>query len=297
MYPSPISQYVRPETLRDALACAQSARGEFMFIAGGMSLMQAMKSRLVAPECVIDLNGIEELKGMVTRGDKILIGGMTRYRAVAENAERLVPFDAVTDAASRVGDRQVRNRGSVGGSIAWNHVNACMPVAALACAAQVHILRGTGSEEQMAIDDFQVGPLTTALDEGDLLTGIELEIPERAAGSAYRKWGIVQDALPVIGVAVYRELDRHGQCARARFAIGGLPSGPQRCGDVEARLVEGIDLEDPRARRGCARIAADVAEPDDDPWISSDYKRHLIERLGGEMLERAFHRARERMNG
>ncbi|NNL99714.1 MAG: carbon monoxide dehydrogenase, partial [Gammaproteobacteria bacterium] len=114
MYPAPIEHYFKPATCAEASRMARDAQGECMFIAGGMSLMQAIKSRMLAPDCLIDLNGISELKGITREDGVIRIGAMTRYRAVVENAAALTPFDAISDAASHVGDRQVRNRGTVG---------------------------------------------------------------------------------------------------------------------------------------------------------------------------------------
>jgi len=292
MYPAPIEQYHRPRSVHEARQAAVDAQGESMYLAGGMSLMQAIKSRIISPGCVIDLNDVDELKGISEVDGVIRIGAMTRYRTIAENAASLGPFQALSDAAANVGDRQVRNRGTLGGSLAWNHINACSPIAALASGASLEILRNNGASETVGIDDFLLGPLTTDLDEGDLLLSVDLDPPNAAAASAYRKWGIVQDAVPVIGVGVFLELDPGGRCARARFAVGGLPNGPQRSTDAEARLTEGLDLDDSAALRSCAATAAAQLETDSDPWISADYKDHLIERLGTEMLITAVKRAR-----
>jgi CO/xanthine dehydrogenase FAD-binding subunit len=180
----------------------------------------------------------------------------------------------------------------VGGSLAWNHIHACSPIAALACGASLQILRSSGASETVGIDDFLLGPLTTDLNDGDLLLSVDLDLPNAAAASAYRKWGIVQDAVPVIGVGVFLELDAGGSCALARFAVGGLQNGPQRSTDAEARLTDGLDLDDSAALRSCAAAAAAQLETDSDPWISADYKDHLIERLGTEMLIKAVKRAR-----
>jgi carbon-monoxide dehydrogenase medium subunit len=292
MYPAPIEKYHRPKSAEEARQAAIDAQGEYMYFAGGMSLMQAMKSRMISPDCVIDLNDIDELKGISTTDDIIRIGAMTRYRDIAEKAAALGPFQALSDAAANVGDRQVRNRGTLGGSLAWNHYHACSPIAALACGASVNILRSSGTSETVAIDDFLLGALTTDLDDADLLLSVDLAPPDAAAASAYRKWGIVKDAVPVIGVGVFLELDSSGLCARARFAVGGLATGPQRSPDAEARLTGGLDLDDTAALRSCAAAAAAQIETESDPWISADYKNHLIERLGTEMLLKAVQRAR-----
>lgn len=292
MYPVPIKQYFRPRSTEEARQIAADADGEFFFVAGGMSLMQAMKSRMVAPDCLIDLNFINELRGIQVSGKQIRIGAMTRYREVVESKKMLGPFAALSDAAAHVGDRQVRNRGTLGGSLAWNYISACTPVATLACGATIEILRSSGTTDLVSIDDFLQGLMTTALNEGDLLTSIQLQTSNSASGSAYLKWGIVTDALLVIAVGVYLELDSAGKCSSARFSVGGLSSGPKRSAAAENQLASGVDVADHKALRGCAAAAAAEFETHDDPWVSADYKTQLIVQLGTEALIKAVARAR-----
>jgi carbon-monoxide dehydrogenase medium subunit len=255
--------------------------------------MQAIKSRMIAPDCLIDLNSIDELRGIEVGADTIRIGAMTRYREVVESAARLKPFDALSDAASRIGDRQVRNRGTLGGSLSWNYITACTPVAILACDSRIEILRKNGAMETLQIDDFLIGPMTTALDDGDILTAIVLRKPGGICGSAYRKWGIVTDSLPVISVGVFLELDGAGKCSAARFVVGGLDSGPQRSATAEKKLSAGADVTNVQALRECALAAAEELSTASDPWISADYKTQLIGQLGTEMLIKAAARARD----
>jgi carbon-monoxide dehydrogenase medium subunit len=270
------------------------AEGDVIFIAGGMSLMQAIKSRLLTPDCVIDLNRLDELKGISHRDNTISIGAMTRYRDVASNRNNLAGYEALCDAAEHVGDRQVRNRGTVGGSLSWNYVSACTPVAALAVDAEVEILRGkNGKIEKLGIDDFQKGPMETALEEGDLLLRVNLPLSKTPSGSAYKKWGVVKDALPVIGVGVYIELSKPDKCSKARFAVGGLSSGPARSHKAEDALLNGNPADNDYIERAVL-AAADEIETDSDPWISAEYKTNLIKTLGVEVLERTLSLAKER---
>jgi carbon-monoxide dehydrogenase medium subunit len=295
MYPSRIEQYHRPATVDEARAAYVSAGGEAMYIAGGMSLMQAMKSRVVSCRTLVDLNHVDELRGVENSGGRIRIGSMTRYRAVAEARSALGPFQALADAAEHVGDRQVRNRGTVGGSLAWNFVVACTPVAALACGAVVSILRVDGRRESVAIDDFLQGPMTTALGEGDLLLGIEMPVRANPASSAYRKWGVVEDALPTVGVAVLVELNSASSARDCRIAVVGLPGGPARATRAEMRL-QAARLDDPSALAACAKEAAEECETATDPWIPATYKSHLVERLCLEMIGTAVRRARSQLS-
>ncbi|MEX2525262.1 MAG: xanthine dehydrogenase family protein subunit M [Gammaproteobacteria bacterium] len=295
MYPAPISEYYLPTTLEDAIRMYKDAEGEVTFMAGGMSLMQAIKSRLITPDCIIDLNRIQELKGISIDDNSITIGAMTRYKDVAAGRNHLLTYEALCDAAEHVGDRQVRNRGTVGGSLCWNYVSACTPVASLATGAELEILRaGNGNTEKLVIDDFLRGPMETALEEGDLLLSIKLPKSSAAAGSAYKKWGVVKDALPVIGVGIYVELNSTDKCCSARFAVGGLADGPQRSRNAEQVLMDG-NISDSDCLQEALVAAANEIETVSDPWISAEYRSHLINSLGAEVLETSLNLARGRL--
>lgn len=292
MYPVPIEHYYRPQTIQEASDLANSVDGEAFFIAGGMSLMQAVKSRLIAPDCLIDLNSVEELRGISTDNGEIRIGAMTRYREIAGYADSIAPYQALSDAATHVGDRQVRNRGTLGGSLSWNYVSACSPAATLACGAKLEILRGDGNHETIEISEFLVSPMVTALEQGDLLTKVILPEHEGKGGSAYKKWAIVKDAVPIVGVAVFLGLDSSGKCNSARFVVGGLDDGPQRSSAAEDLLTDGCDIADPSSLARCADAAADEISTSDDHRVSAAYKSQLIRQLGTEMLVTASERAR-----
>jgi aerobic carbon-monoxide dehydrogenase medium subunit len=296
MYPSPIREYHSPKTVEEALALYAELEGEVMFIAGGMSLMQAIKSRLAAPDCLIDLNQVAELSGINTANGTVSIGAMTRYKDIAASRDILSPFDTLCDAAAHVGDRQVRNRGTIGGSLCWNYIAACTPIATLAATGELEVLRRSrGTVEKILIDDFLQGPMETALEDGDILLRVNFTRPLGAAGSCYKKWGIVTDALPVIGVAVYLELESENKCSKARFAVGGLSEGPKRSSQAEAKLLN-TDISQPQNINEAAKLAAEEIETASDPWISADYRTHLIERLGTEVINTSLILARDRLS-
>ncbi|MBT5674119.1 MAG: hypothetical protein HOJ07_00385, partial [Rhodospirillaceae bacterium] len=127
MYPAAIEDYVRPGTVSEALATlGKYEAGDAIFMAGGQSAMQAVKTRLLRPRCVIDLQAVAELQGVSAGGDGVRIGPMTRYAALATEGSFNGAYQALNDAAARIGDRQVRNRGTIGGSLCWNYVAACL---------------------------------------------------------------------------------------------------------------------------------------------------------------------------
>ncbi len=137
MYPAAIGEYVAPATVDEALKAWAGAAGDAHFIAGGQSLMQAVKSRLVQPDCLIDLANVGELGGISADAGGVHIGPMTRYRDIAGDSQLDGAYQALRDAATRVGDRQVRNRGTIGGSLCWNYIAACMPPTVIGLGARI----------------------------------------------------------------------------------------------------------------------------------------------------------------
>ena len=164
--------FERPAALADAVKLAEAGGKP---LAGGQTLLASMKLRLSAPEQLVDLGGIKELTGIRKDGDAIVIGAMSRHLDVANNAEVKAAFPALADLASRIGDRQVRAMGTLGGSVANNDPAACYPSAVLATGATV-----VTSKREIAADDFFQGLFTTALEEGELITAIRFPIPKRA---------------------------------------------------------------------------------------------------------------------
>ena len=288
MYPSPIDDYHRPSTIQEAVSAISNGGDEAFFIAGGQSLMQAMKARLVQPRCLVDLQGVAELQGVSYNGS-VKIGAMTRYVVLANETGLAPAYAAIVDAAAHVGDRQVRNRGTIGGSVCWNYLAACMPAVALGLGAKMNLMSNGGSERALSADDFIGAPLETAREDGELLVSLELPKPPAGAGSAYKKWALLTDGLPVIGACVYVETDG-GKCTKARVAFGGLASGPKRSEAAEGKLV-GCAAGDGEAIGAAMDAAAGELETQGDLWADPAYRKHLIVTLGAEMAATAFGRA------
>ncbi len=290
MYPAPIDEYVRPATVSDALAAlGRYDEGDAVFVAGGQSLMQAVKARLVRPRCLIDLQAVDGLSGIDAGADGLRIGPMTRYVEIAGHGGLGGAYGALGDAASHVGDRQVRNRGTIGGSLCWNYVAACMPPVAIGLGATLELTAADGSTRSLAAEEFLGGPLETAREENEILTAITIPAAAGNAGSAYKKWGLVTDALPVIGVCVSLAV-ADGRCAAARVAVGGLATGPQRASAAEAALA-GTAAGDAAAIGAAMEAAAAEIETQHDLWADSDYRKQLIRSLGAEVAGSAFARA------
>ena len=290
MYPAVIEDYVAPTTIDAALqALAEHGEGAH-FIAGGQSLMQAVKARLIRPTCLVDLQHVAELKGIAVDGTGVRIGAMTRYREVAADGRLDGAYQALRDAASHVGDRQVRNRGTLGGSLCWNFIAACMPPTAIGVGAELELVARDGARRTVAAEDFLGSPLETDRRDDELLAAITLPPAPANTGSAYKKWGLLTDALPVIGVCVSLQTDGSGVISGARFAVGGLESGPRRSPAAEAGLV-GKSAEDAGGIAQAVAAGAAEIEVQGDMWADRDYRKHLIGALGADVVAIASARA------
>jgi aerobic carbon-monoxide dehydrogenase medium subunit len=288
MYPSVIHDYRRPNSIQEALAAVGNGDGEALFIAGGQSLMQVLKARLAQPHALVDLQDVAELKGVRINGG-VRIGAMTRYVEFARETGLAPAYAALIDAAAHVGDRQVRNRGTIGGSICWNYIAACMPVVALTLDATMNLVSSSG-ERSVPAQEFIGAPLETTRRDVELLVSLQLPPPPSNAGSAYRKWSLISDGLPVIGACVYVETDASGACTKARVGFGGLATGPKRSPAAEARLV-GCAAGDDDGVADAMAAAAEELETQGDLWADPAYRSQLMRTLGATMAATAFRRA------
>ncbi len=216
--------YARPSSLSDALAGVQTP--EAKLLAGGQTLLAAMKLGLAAPEALIDLADVPELKGLRIEADTIRIGAMTTHAEVAANADvqRLIP--ALADVAHHIGDRQVRHRGTLGGSLANNDPAACYPAAVLGLGATIHAQLGSHSRS-IAADDFFKGLYETALTEGEIITAVSFPVPVRAAWQKFK-----QPASRFSLVGVFVSSGPQG----VRVAVTGAGACVFRAGELEQRL-------------------------------------------------------------
>ena len=191
-------------------------------LAGGQSLLPSMRLRLANPEKIIDLNSIPELAGICRDGNALVIGAMTRHADVAASAEVKAAIPALADLAAHIGDRQVRARGTLGGSVANNDPAACYPSAVLGLNATV-----ITNQREIAADAFFVGMYTTALEEGEIITAIRFPIPQRAA---YLKFRQPASRFSLVGVFV-AQTD-----GGVRVAVTGAASCVFRHAGLEAAL-------------------------------------------------------------
>ena len=245
--------YEAPASVADAARLA-AAGGKPM--AGGQSLLPSMRLRLANPGQVIDLNGIPELAGIRREGNALLIGAMTRHMDVAASSEVKAAIPALADLASHIGDRQVRARGTLGGSVANNDPAACYPSAVLGLSATVITNR-----REIAADDFFVGMFTTALEEGELITAIRFPIPKRAT---YLKFKQAASRFSLVGVFVAQTE------GGVRVAITGAASCVFRHAGLEAALNQSF------TPASAAAVKIDASDLSADIHASAAYRANLI---------------------
>ena len=217
--------YAKPATVADA-ARAASANGAKL-IAGGQTLLASMKLGLSAPEALVDLCAVADLKGISVSGGVVKIGAMATHAAVAANAEVQQAIPALADLAGKIGDRQVRNRGTLGGSLANNDPAACYPAAVLGLGATVHTHSATGGRD-IAADDFFKGMFETALAEGEVITAVSFPVPEKAG---WQKFKQPASRFSIVGVFVSKGSQG------TRVAVTGAGASVFRASALEAKLA------------------------------------------------------------
>lgn len=221
--------YVKPSSIDDAVAAL--ADEEAQAIAGGQTLVPTLKARLASPSQLVDLSGIAEMKGIcIDDAGNIVIGGGTRHTEVETSAEVRRVYPALAELAGRIGDPQVRNRGTIGGSVANNDPAACYPAAVLGGNATV-----ITNAREIAADDFFDGMFTTALEAGEIVTGVRFPVPERAA---YAKFIQPASRFALTGVFVAKFADG------VRVAVtGAWEEGVFRWSEAEQALSSTFSAE------------------------------------------------------
>lgn len=245
-------EFVKPASLADAIAAL--GREGAQALSGGQSLLPSMKMRLNQPEALVSLTGIAELKGVLVNGDEVTVGGATPHAVVAR--ELATAYPAMAGLAARIGDPAVRNRGTIGGSLANNDPAACYPAGVLASNGVI-----VTDRREIAVDDFFMGMFTTALEEGEIITSVRFMIPKRAA---YAKF--IQPASRFSLTSVYVAEYWDG----VRVAITGASTeGVFRWSEAEAALSESFT---PEAIAGLTMPAGDLIS---DLHGTAEYRAHL----------------------
>jgi carbon-monoxide dehydrogenase medium subunit len=272
MYASPF-QYHRAGSIAEARQLLAAHPGAKL-LAGGHSLLPLMKLRLANPEALIDIGSIAELKGITATQDGFRIGAATPHAAIAASSHLATGCAVVNDTAGRIGDPAVRNRGTIGGSLAHADPGADLPGVLVAIGASIEVIGAAGTRT-IAADDFFQGLMTTALDEGDIVTAIRVRRLKKGEGAAYAKFPHPASRYAVIGAAACIALEK-GVCTSGRVVVSGLLPRPTVLSSVEKALV-GAKLDEAAIAAASGRAGEDLGgDIIGDSFASAGYRRGVV---------------------
>jgi carbon-monoxide dehydrogenase medium subunit len=277
----PPLDYACPVSLSEAVALLASHDGDAKAIAGGQSLMPMLAFRLLAPKLLVDLRKLSELRERRTSAEGVRLGAMVRWRDIEDDNELAAAHPLLREAVRHVAHYQIRNRGTVGGSIAHADPAAEMPGIAVTCDAEIAIV-GSAGVRAVTARDFFLGALSTVLEPDEIIT--EIRLPPWPAA---RRWGFKEFArrrgdFAMAGAALFYDLDANGKAANAHVGIIGVGDCPRRLSEVEA-VLNGSGVDETTIARA-AQVTSAVVDAQDDIHASAAYRRALA----GTMVERAL---------
>jgi aerobic carbon-monoxide dehydrogenase medium subunit len=280
--------YIAAKSLDEAISLLAKHKDDAKLLAGGHSLLPAMKLRLMQPKVLIDLGRIKDLSYIKEEGGQIRIGAMTTHFQVeiSDLLRRACPL--LPETASHLGDMQVRNKGTIGGSLVHSDPAADWPAAILAVGAELVATSAKGDRAIQA-SDFFVEMLTTALQPGEVLREIRIPTGKGKVGQAYVKVRHPASGFAVVGVAVNLSIDG-GKCQSAGIGITGVSPKAYRAGNVEGAL-KGASL-DAKTLAAAAAQAADGVDVNSDLYASAEYRKQLASVYTRRALEAAVSRAK-----
>jgi aerobic carbon-monoxide dehydrogenase medium subunit len=271
--------YEAPESLEEAIRMLHENGEDAKLVAGGHSLLPLMKLRLAAPTVLIDLRKIPGLHGIQRDNGSWRIGPMTRHVDLQDAPE----LGLASRAARLIADQQVRNRGTIGGSLAHGDPASDLPAVLLACDGEVAV-RGTGGDREIAAADLFEDYLTTSLRQDEVITSVRLPVLD-GYGTGYQKFTRRAEDWAMVGVAAVVKKADDGSCADVRIGLTHMAATPVRAISAEDAL-RGSAL-DARAIAAAAEHAAEGTEPPGDLNATPEYKRHLARVLTRRALEEA----------
>ena len=288
MFPAPF-EYHRASSVKDALSLLGRFGDDAKLLSGGHSLLPMMKLRLAQPAHLIDVGGIRELGFIREEAGKIVIGAATTHNQVETSELLRAKLGLLAECAAEIGDVQVRNRGTIGGSVAHADPAADYPAAVLALEAEVKLESASGARSVKA-SDFLVDFLTTALKPGEILTQLSFTPQAAGTGHAYLKHRQPASGFAIVGVAAILKLDAGGNCESARVAVTGLGAKAFRAKPVETALAGKAPSAE--AIAAAATHAADGVDPMSDIHASADFRAELARVYTRRALEQALSRCK-----
>jgi len=285
----PVFEYTAVRSVDEAVAELAQHGEAAKLLAGGQSLMPLLNMRLAAPGRLIDLNWVRELAYIAVRDGGVAIGAMTRQRAVETSAVVAAQVPLLADVLPWVGHFQIRNRGTIGGSLSHADPAAELPAVAVCLDARFTV-RGPAGERVLEAGEFFRAPLTTALDPTDLLTEVWFPVTPRGPGAAWVEFARRHGDYALVGVGAVVTV-AGGRIGEARLALTGVGDTPVRARDAEA-LLAGKPLT-PSLLADAAEAVRRAIDPGGDIHATPAYRRHVAGVLAGRVLRLAAARAKE----
>ena len=272
----PAFEYASPESVEEAVLLLSAHPGEAKIISGGQSLLPTMAYRLAQPRLLVDLGRIASLARVEIGETEILIGARTRWADIERDPQLLQAHPLLVEAIRHVAHYQVRNRGTVGGSLAHADPAAELPGIAVACDATLRVI-GPGHERTIEADAFFLGPLSTSLAQDELILSIHFPVWPKDRRWAFQEFSRRAGDFALAGIALFYDHDANGRMSNVHIGAIGACQRPRRLFQAEAAL-EGRLAEDAAIERAC-QAAHDEVDPTDDIHASATYRRSLIATL------------------
>jgi carbon-monoxide dehydrogenase medium subunit len=277
-------EYARPDTLDETVALLASHQGEAKIIAGGQSLMPMLAFRLAAPRLLIDIGRLPDLGRIAISTDGVRLGALVRWRDIERDPQLARAHPLLSEAIRHVGHYQIRNRGTVGGSLAHADPAAEMPGLAVVCEAEIGVT-GRSGLRSIAAADFFTGALTTALEPDDVIVEVRFPFWPLQRRWAFEEFARRKGDFALAGVALFFDLAADGRVVDPHLAAIGVSSCPVRLHEVERALAG--QRPDEATIAEAAQLAGSGLDINNDIHAPADYRRALL----GVLLERALRRA------
>jgi len=286
MYSATVDYY-RAASVADAVKMLQKNKGAKL-LAGGHSLIPSMKLRVAQPVALVDIGRIKELSGISLDGSSLKIGALTTHNEIATSADVKAHCAILAEAAGLIADQQVRNRGTIGGSLAQADPAADFPTLITVLDATLTVAGPIGTRD-IAAKDFFKDLFTTALAENEVLTTITVPTYGAGTGGAYLKMKHPASGYAVVGVAALVSVSG-GKCTDVRLAVGGATANPVRISASEAAL-NGKAPDDANIASAIAHVAGSLSNTLGDHYASAGYRQNVAAVMSGRALKLAAERA------
>jgi aerobic carbon-monoxide dehydrogenase medium subunit len=265
-------EYFAPKSIDQALKLLDKHGDDSKILSGGHSLIPVLKLRLAAPAVIVDIGRIKELKQIKIDKNMIRIGANTTHAEIARSAELMQSCPLLVETAAQIGDQQVRNRGTLGGSLTHADPAADWPAAILALNGEI-VARSSKGERTIKASDFFVDIMTSAIGPQEIVTEVRIPKPAQPKAAVYLKVPQSASGFAVVGIAAQLKL-KDGKCEEVSIGVTGLAPKAFRAKSVEDAL-RGKTLDEATVSAATSKVDADALDVMEDIHASGDYRRHL----------------------